>query len=191
MIGVIDESTPWLDLDTKKLIYALAMVVGPHALLESASQRLRARLNRRRPFHWEADTGPVVRGIVLDELCNEGLQIVVAAAVCGPSTQTAVRRHLIEERLLPVAFELGVEALVIERQSRSEDDVDKRSIRNRSRQQHRWRPEVNHVDKSDSRTWLADAASGLWSDALLGRDRHDALGRISAARTARALMWEP
>ena len=43
---------------------------------------------------------------------------------------------------------------------------------------------------STLRTWLADAASGLWSDALLDRDR-GVLAPLIGSRRIRSATWEP
>ena len=62
--------------------------------------------------------------------------------------------------------------LCIETRSTAEVNQDLRSIRNWYRD-HRLRcPAIEFADKSEPLTWLADAASGIWADALIGRDRH-------------------
>ena len=67
MIAVIDESTPWLTPDRSSVLYTLAVVILDDGSVHS--DHLRSALNRRRPFHWESDTGTNVRGMVVTELC--------------------------------------------------------------------------------------------------------------------------
>lgn len=153
--------------------------------------RLVANLNRKRPFHWESDLGPNVRAILSGELSSSIVALVVAAAGCRPRDQAATRRSLLSRRLLPAAFDSGVTQLVIERQSRAENEADVRTVRDWSRATRRgWRPKITHVDKTEPLTWLADAASGLWSDAILKRDR-GVLASIVGSQRLRSATWEP
>lgn len=93
--------------------------------------------------------------------------------------------------LLPSAFENGATRLVIERRSRTEIEADVRTVRDWSRTNGQaWRPAIDHVDKNEPLTWLADAASGLWSDALLDRDR-GVLAPLVGSRRIRSATWEP
>jgi hypothetical protein len=62
-----------------------------------------------------------------------------------------------------------VNSLVIERRSRAENELDGRLIRDWFRPTSQRIPGYQHVDKTEPLTWLADAASGVRSDALLNR----------------------
>lgn len=191
MIGIIDESTPWLTNDRSEVLYSLALVVIAAEIDDEVRVRLRANLNRKRPFHWESDGGPNVRSTVTGELATSASAVVVAAAGCRPREQAETRRDLLVRLLLPAAFENGVTRLVIERQSRAENEADVRTVRDWSRTNGQaWRPEIDHVDKNEPLTWLADAASGLWSDALLDRDR-GVLAPLVGSRRIRSATWEP
>lgn len=191
MIGIIDESTPWLTSDRDEVLYAIALVVIADDLGDEVGVHLRTNLNRKRPFHWESDVGPNVRAKLIDELTASASVIVVAAAGCERKDQTETRRSLLDRSLLPAAFESGVKRLVIERQSRAENETDVRTVRDWSRANGRgWRPTIDHVDKNVPLTWLADAASGLWSDALLDRDR-GVLAPLVGARLIRSATWTP
>jgi hypothetical protein len=93
--------------------------------------------------------------------------------------------------LLPAAFENSVTRLLIERPSRAENEADVRTVRDWSRTNGQaWRPAIDHVDKNEPLTWLADAVSGLWSDALLDRDR-GVLAPLVGSRRIRSATWEP
>jgi hypothetical protein len=191
MIGIIDESTPWLTDDRDEVLYSLALVVIADELHDDVGTRLRSSMNRKRPFHWESDVGPKVRAKLIDELTECASAIVVAAAGCQRKDQTETRRSLLDRLLLPAAFESVVPQLVIERQSRAENEADVRTVRDWSRASSRgWRPMIDHVDKIEPLTWLADAASGLWSDALLDRDR-GALAPLVGSRLIRSATWTP
>lgn len=188
MIGVIDESTPWFRPDRSVVLYTIALVIiddqsGPSA-------RLQAGLNRRRPFHWESDPGTNVRAVLVDELCAS-VRVVVAARPCHPADQTAVRRQLLETVVLGLAYDIGVNGLVFERQSRAENERDVRTVRDWARAGRRaWRPTIEHVGKDQPTTWLADAAAGIWSDVLLGRPSGH-LERVAANGVLRSATFEP
>ncbi len=191
MIGIIDESTPWLSDDRSEALYSLALVVIAGEIENEVGVRLRSKLNRKRPFHWESDAGPNVRSTIIDEITANVTSVVVAAAGGRPKDQTETRRGLLTRLLLPGAYENGVTRLVIERQSRAENEADVRTIRDWSRTSGQgWRPTIDHVDKNEPLTWLADAASGLWSDALLDRDR-GVLAPLIGSRRIRSATWEP
>ena len=189
MIGIIDESTPWLTTDRTRVLYALALVIVADPT--DIAARVTARLNRARPFHWESDTGPNVRRHLIDELAAVNGGTVLAAATCTPPGQTATRRELLQRHLMPVAAELGVIGLVIERRSQRENEHDTRAIRDWVRsEQLSWRPSISHVGKDDPLTWLADAAAGVWSDTLLQRSNGH-IETLVGARTVRHAAWHP
>lgn len=114
MIGIIDESTPWLASGRDEVLYAIALVVIADDLGDEVGVHLRTNLNRKRPFHWESDVGPNVRAKLIDELTASASVIVVAAAGCERKDQTETRRSLLDRSLLPAAFESGVKRLVID-----------------------------------------------------------------------------
>jgi hypothetical protein len=191
VIGIIDESTPWLTAEHDQVLYALALVVAPIAGDDGTGDQLRSSLNRKRPFHWESDTGPNVRRLIVGKLIATSTFVVVAAATCRRKEQMAMRSELLTQNLLPAAEHFGVIRLVVERQSRRENEADVRTVRDWPRAQHRgWRPVIEHVDKNEPLTWLADAASGLWSDALLNRDRGHLAPLIGSGRVTSA-TWMP
>lgn len=191
MIGVIDESTPWLTDERDVVLYSIALVVISPRVADEIGVRLVANLNRKRPFHWESDLGPNVRATVTNELSSSSFALIVAAAGCRPREQAATRRSLLSRHLFPAAFDGGVTQLMIERQSRAENEADVRTVRDWSRATRRgWRPSINHVDKTEPLTWLADAASGLWSGAILDRDRV-VLASIVGTQRLRSATWEP
>ncbi len=166
MIGVLDESTPF-DVDGS-VVYAVAMVlvrVEDRAAVESLVARI---FDRRRPFHWERDRGVEVRGRMLSLLESAPIEIVVGATRCGTRGQAEARAVLLDRVVFPEASG-RVNSLVIERRSRAENELDGRLIRDWFRPTSQRIPGYEHVDKTEPLTWLADAASGIWSDALLNR----------------------
>ena len=178
LTAVIDESSPQRPDGT--VVYVLAAVILDTDECATISTELQALFPRRRPFHWEADKGPVVRDRMVDFIIDKQLRLYVAGAtVTAPKRQNQTREALLQRRLLFATSELEVHRLCIETRSTAEVNQDLRSIRNWYRE-HRLRcPALGFADKSDPMTWLADAASGIWADALLGRDRH--LLRLIAA----------
>jgi hypothetical protein len=166
VIGILDESTPF-DVDGR-VVYAVAMVllrVEDRAEVESLVAR---SFDRRRPFHWERDRGVEVRGRMLSLLESAPIEIVVGAIRCGTRGQAEARAVLLDTVVFPEASR-RVHSLVIERRSRAENELDGRLIRDWFRSTSQRIPGYEHVDKSEPLTWLADAASGIWSDALLHR----------------------
>jgi hypothetical protein len=167
VIGVIDESTPF-DADGQ-VVYAMALVCVPGDDVPELSSFLVAALRRTRPFHWERDRGSDVRSKVVASLGARPLRLCAAAARCAPREQATVRALLLDEVLLPFAFRVGVTGFVLEQRSNSENEADGRSIRNWYRPTPERIPTFRHVGKTEPLTWLADAVSGIWSDAILGR----------------------
>lgn len=102
-------------------------------------------------------------------LVDRPLRLCVAATRCAPRDQTAARAQLFDEILLPFAFRLGVTGFVLEQRSNAENHADGRSIWNWYRPTPERIPTFRHVGKTEPLTWLADAVSGIWSDAILGR----------------------
>lgn len=185
MIAVLDESSP--TRPDGVIIYALGVVVLDDAEYARLVSPLTGVLNRKRPFHWEADKGPEVRGRVVAEMCGASLSLLMAATeVSVPKRQNGARERLLRSDVLPMLARMGVDRLEIESRSNDENSSDTRSIRNWYRDQQSVRcPELKFVDKRAPVAWLADAASGLWADALLGREtplaRLVAAGRVSQA----------
>jgi len=171
LTAVIDESSPQRADGT--VVYVLAAVIVDTDECTTISTELQALFPRRRPFHWEADKGPIVRDRMVDFMISKQLRLYVAGAmVTAPKQQNRTREALLQRRLLTAVSELDVHRLCIETRSTAEVNQDLRSIRNWYRD-HRLRcPAIEFADKSEPLTWLADAASGIWADALIGRDRH-------------------
>jgi hypothetical protein len=166
VIGVLDESTPF-DVDGR-VVYAVAMVlmrVEDRAQVESLVAR---SFDRRRPFHWERDRGVEVRSRMLSLLESAPIGIVVGAVRCGTRGQAEARALLLDRVVFPEVSG-RVSSLIIERRSRAENELDGRLIRDWFRLTSQRIPGYEHVDKTEPLTWLADAASGVWSDALLNR----------------------
>jgi hypothetical protein len=178
VIGVVDESTPF-DVDGR-VVYSVAMVLlklEDRAEVESLVARSFAR---RRPFHWERDRGVEVRGRMLSLLESAPIEIVVGAIRCGTRGQAEARAMLLDRVVFPEVSG-RVSSLIIERRSRAENELDGRLIRDWFRSTSQRIPGYEHVDKTEPLTWLADAASGVWTDALLNRCGGN-LERIVASR---------
>lgn len=166
MIRVVDESTPF-DIDGR-VVYAVAIVlvtVEDRQMVQSSTER---SFDRRRPFHWERDRGSDVRARMLKLLTSAPVEIVLAATRCETRRQAEARARLFGEVVFQAVVG-RVTSLVIERRSRAENEHDGRVIRDWFRPTPQRIPSYDHVDKTDPLTWLADAASGAWSDALLNR----------------------
>jgi hypothetical protein len=178
VIGVVDESTPF-DVDGR-VVYSVAMVLlklEDRAEVESLVAR---SFDRRRPFHWERDRGVEVRGRMLSLLESAPIEIVVGAIRCGTRGQAEARAMLLDRVVFPEVSG-RVSSLIIERRSRAENELDGRLIRDWFRSTSQRIPGYEHVDKTEPLTWLADAASGVWTDALLNRCDGN-LERIVASR---------
>ena len=132
---------------------------------------------------------PVVRARVIDEMCASSTTLVLAATgVVETRGQNAAREHLLHLNVLPTLARLGVERLEIESRSANEDSRDTKSIRNWYRDQQAFRcPQLAFVGKTEPVAWLADAAAGLWADALLGRD--SPIAKLVAAHRVAQATW--
>lgn len=171
LTAVIDESSP--QRRDGSLVYVMAAVVLDAEDCAAISAELQTMFSRRRPFHWEADKGPVVRDRMVNFIIDRQLRLFVAgASVAVPKQQNRTREVLLHQRLLPVVSEFDVHQLCIEARSAAEVNQDLRSIRNWYRDRRLRCPAIEFAGKADPLTWLADTASGIWADALLGRDRH-------------------
>jgi hypothetical protein len=189
MIGIIDESTPF-DREGR-VVYTTALVVIRLEEAAAITSAIRNSLARSRAFHWERDRGSDVRGTMLGLLTSLAMDVCVAACRCGQREQPFTRSLLLEQVLMPHALRLGVTSFVIERRSRSENEADGRLIRDWYRPTPRRIPAFRHVDKSEPLTWLADAAGGVWSDALLGRSAGNLERIVASGRLARAELIQP
>lgn len=166
MIGVIDESTPFCE--NGRVAYSLALVVFPKVDSDNLRWDLSNILNRKRPFHW-ADEGDRVRSNLISNMTKFPIRVHVCAALTSSKQQEEARRSLFSERLLPsMAFE-GVTDLLIEQRSAAQDAKDRLLVRDWCRSIRAKMPSIVHVGKENPFTWFADAASGIWSDNLLGR----------------------
>lgn len=187
VIGVVDESTPF-DVDGR-VVYAVAVVLVAFEDRQMVQSSIERSFDRRRPFHWERDRGGDVRARMLELLTSVPVEIVVAATRCETRRQTGARERLFDEVIFPAVVG-RVTSFVIERRSRAENERDGRVIRDWFRPTPQRIPSYDHVDKTDPLTWLADAASGIWSDALLNRgagnlERLIGSGRLTLARILR------
>ncbi len=185
MIAVVDESSPYAA--GGEIIYSVGAVLMDEAEHERLLVDLPVLLGRQRPFHWETDKGPRIRQRVVDEILHRPMTIVVAAtAVLHAPRQNDARRMLLEDMVLPMLSRLGMTQLLIESRSSSENDRDTANIRTWYRQQRLHRqPTLSFVNKNTPSTWLADAVSGMWADAVRGRASYFedlvAAGRLAQA----------
>jgi hypothetical protein len=166
MIGIIDESAP-IQKDGQ-VIYTLSLVVTSSQSVETLQTYLISTLNRKNPFHW-AEEGIETKRKFITSLASKNLRIHVFSAITNKSTQEYARAELFRERLLPSANFDGVGELIIEQRSPRQNSFDRATIKNWYRTHKFKMPEINHVNKDNPLTWLADATSGVWSDVLMGR----------------------
>ena len=96
---------------------------------------------------------------------------------------------LLRERLLPSAVHDGVTKLVIENRSHSQDNDEKAIVRDWFRSTKHKMVDIQHVSKQMPLTWLADAASGIWSDTLIGRGE-GSLEKLANSRRLAYAWWQ-
>jgi hypothetical protein len=166
MYGVIDESAPFIS--DGQVIYTLALIVLNSADALAIQEDLVSLLNRKNPFHW-AEEGPITKRKFITDVSSRNFRIHVCAAFTAQSKQEFARTELLRERLLPSADYDGVNELIIESRSPNQNSHDRAVINNWFREHKLKLPKISHVQKENALTWLADAASGVWSDVLMGR----------------------
>lgn len=186
MIGIVDESTPFMP--NGQIAYALALIVVESQVAARLGSGLPVVLNRTRPFHW-AKEGKVIRNNLIFQMTSTDLRIHVCAALTTSANQATARDILLSQRLLPSAVHDGVEKLVIEHRSHTQDGAERAFVRDWFRSSKHRMPEIEHVAKDNPLTWLADAASGIWSDALIGRGEGSLEKLANSMRLAHA-WWQ-
>jgi hypothetical protein len=167
MIAIIDESTPQFHAPGQ-VLYGIAAVILHEADQDVVRLQLQGCLHRKRPLHWESE-GPVVKRRVVELISELPLSAHVCSLVVRHSQQPDARTRLLTERIWPLARGAGTVSYLIEQRSKSEDERDRRDLRNWSRTHHHQFPAVEHVLKSEPLAWVSDALAGIWTDAVLGR----------------------
>lgn len=186
MIGVIDESV--LEVGAATVVYSLAIVTIDNGSATALSAALGAAFPRKAPFHWERDHGAPTRRRMINEMCAAPLEIHVAAAIVRHDQQDLAREWLLGTWLLPSSARRGVGTLMIERRAALQDGRERRFVRNWYRDAGPRMPQTEHISKEERLGWVADAAAGLWSDYVVGRNA-DWLDLLFSARRVGLTFW--
>ena len=107
-------------------VIAAAVVVADHADLRNA---LLNRLDRKRPFHWLTDHGPVVRRHVIELLIERHVRAHVAVhPPVRAKEQEPARGRLLTELILPHLAADSVDHITFEQRG-GQDQHDKRTMK--------------------------------------------------------------
>ena len=121
----IDESVIEPNMADGVYVIAAAVVIDD---ADEVRSLVVANLNRKRPFHWMDDQGPIVRERLLRLIVETKIHSVVAYEnLVGPRTQEPARRRLLHDEVLPRLHRREVGHIVFEQRG-GQDQHDKRTM---------------------------------------------------------------
>lgn len=170
MEAFLDESTP---NDRSGIYYVTAAVVvvaDPQAVRELALSVVENKTTHKY-FRWSTDKRPGPRQRMLDVLSESGAAVFAAVAhPVKPTRQTHARAQTLVEIATQLAHE-HINTLVIESGDTHQDQRDRQTLVDLQHQNPALAiPTYRFATKTEPLLWLADAAAGIVSSAVTGKD---------------------
>jgi len=165
VLALIDETVPSFG---SSLAYCLAgcIFLGQ---LEDIENRVRLLTkDRLREFHWHRE-GPVMREAIRELIRGQEIMSWGLVSVCGRRGQSRARARCLQS-LLRLLVEGGVESIVIEKRTATQDVHDMRVVKETLAQLGASHVRVSWEGKTCRALCLPDAVAGALADHLLDRD---------------------
>ncbi len=174
MVAVMDESVPAAGAGVYYILSAV-VVCDPVNVAGAARQVVG---ERRRPFHY-AKEGPEIVERMLSLIEEEVLMATCLWSPTGRRGQIATRGELLREHAQKCE-EVGVDHLIIESGDETTDLRDQAALLDTFREDGDIPYRYDWRSKAEPLLWIADAASGIAAEHLLGR-KADCYQRLETA----------